>query len=315
NEMKLVRGAAKTMLADQGFTEGAIQYADGKHGNLIVMKPTLGRERKEPVDVLNYAAKNHPFPQQTTSDQFFDESQFESYRRLGEYIGCECVLKHGSLLPDRVPPDTKTTAAPRVEEPTFATKFVASLLARRRAAVPLPAREGALVDFFVLSAGVSVVWLIACSALDWLLLPGLDTGACLTLSAYEQQTQALFLKGHASSPDWMFVRGQLDNAFIVAYLGTFIMGYIVAVNDLCGSVRTKPWWALLLTLCGLALLAGGVDYFENFLMLGWGSGPRPESAATEVAPWTMLKFWLIGANVLALLLLLPRIRKVFARRW
>ena len=33
--------------------------------------------------MLQYGALNDTFPNQPTSDQFFDESQFESYRRLG----------------------------------------------------------------------------------------------------------------------------------------------------------------------------------------------------------------------------------------
>ena len=37
-----------------------------------------------PPDVLSYAAKNPLFPQQPTTDQFFDEAQFEAYRKLGE---------------------------------------------------------------------------------------------------------------------------------------------------------------------------------------------------------------------------------------
>lgn len=41
----------------------------------------------EPLDIRNYHAGNKDFPQQTTADQFFDEAQWESYRKLGEYIG------------------------------------------------------------------------------------------------------------------------------------------------------------------------------------------------------------------------------------
>jgi hypothetical protein len=37
-----------------------------------------------PADVVGYAATMQPFPQQPTGDQFFDEAQWESYRRLGE---------------------------------------------------------------------------------------------------------------------------------------------------------------------------------------------------------------------------------------
>jgi predicted acylesterase/phospholipase RssA len=39
------------------------------------------------IDVQEYHANNPTFPQQTTGDQFFDEAQWESYRKLGEEIG------------------------------------------------------------------------------------------------------------------------------------------------------------------------------------------------------------------------------------
>jgi hypothetical protein len=38
-----------------------------------------------PADVAGYASAMKPFPQQPTGDQFFDEAQWESYRRLGEF--------------------------------------------------------------------------------------------------------------------------------------------------------------------------------------------------------------------------------------
>jgi hypothetical protein len=57
----------------------------GQRGLLLLVKPTL--LGNEPSDVLQYAA-NHPrFPQEPTTDQFFDEAQWESYRMLGEHIG------------------------------------------------------------------------------------------------------------------------------------------------------------------------------------------------------------------------------------
>lgn len=39
-----------------------------------------------PADVTAYAAANEAFPHESTGNQFFSESQFESYRRLGEYL-------------------------------------------------------------------------------------------------------------------------------------------------------------------------------------------------------------------------------------
>ncbi len=51
-------------------------------GYIIVVKPM--RVGNETVDVRQYGFQNGAFPQQTTADQWFDESQFESYRKLGE---------------------------------------------------------------------------------------------------------------------------------------------------------------------------------------------------------------------------------------
>ena len=56
-------------------------------GILIYLKPSL--TGKEPSDVQDYAAHHKTFPHEPTSDQFFDESQFESYRQLGEQIARE----------------------------------------------------------------------------------------------------------------------------------------------------------------------------------------------------------------------------------
>ena len=58
---------------------------------LILVKPTLTLDAQEPVDVQGYARRNPDFPQQTTADQFFSESQFESYRRLGQHLGLRAI--------------------------------------------------------------------------------------------------------------------------------------------------------------------------------------------------------------------------------
>jgi hypothetical protein len=66
---------------------GAIRYdyldANAPLGTLVYIKPVLTGD--EPPDLANYAGKNRDFPQQTTADQFFNESQFESYRELGHH--------------------------------------------------------------------------------------------------------------------------------------------------------------------------------------------------------------------------------------
>jgi len=74
--------------SDFHFIRGDIQYGvadSGKStGILIYLKTSLTQD--DPADVQSYATAHDDFPQQTTADQWFDESQFESYRVLGETI-------------------------------------------------------------------------------------------------------------------------------------------------------------------------------------------------------------------------------------
>lgn len=68
---------------------GTIRYdkvdRGGKVGTLLYIKPSLlGTEY---ADVLNYRKTNKTFPHQPTADQWFDETQFETYRSLGYSIG------------------------------------------------------------------------------------------------------------------------------------------------------------------------------------------------------------------------------------
>jgi hypothetical protein len=53
-------------------------------GKLIYLKASVTGD--EPADVRTYAATHTAFPHQSTADQFFSESQFESYRRLGLHV-------------------------------------------------------------------------------------------------------------------------------------------------------------------------------------------------------------------------------------
>jgi hypothetical protein len=78
-------------------------------GHLIYIKPTF--YGTEPADVYNYAQSCTDFPHETTADQFFSESQFESYRRLGEHIFDEIIRIGG-----HVPFDQLHTAAKKYVE-------------------------------------------------------------------------------------------------------------------------------------------------------------------------------------------------------
>jgi hypothetical protein len=65
---------------------GTINYPEpGLQGQILYLKPSFfGHDL--PVDVVSYAAESETFPHESTGDQFFSESQFESYRRLGEHF-------------------------------------------------------------------------------------------------------------------------------------------------------------------------------------------------------------------------------------
>lgn len=55
-------------------------------GTLIYLKPSIYNEDYLPRDVYNYCQDSKDFPHETTGDQFFSESQFESYRALGRHV-------------------------------------------------------------------------------------------------------------------------------------------------------------------------------------------------------------------------------------
>lgn len=84
-------------ISKTAFVVGTIRYND-QHlldiddptpsdtvGYIVLIKPSL--LVNDPLDVRQYAYGYDAFPQQSTADQFFDEPQFESYRRLGFHCG------------------------------------------------------------------------------------------------------------------------------------------------------------------------------------------------------------------------------------
>jgi hypothetical protein len=54
-------------------------------GDIIYVKTTVVDGLSE--DIYSYRRTNPKFPDQTTTDQYFDEMQFEAYRELGYQIG------------------------------------------------------------------------------------------------------------------------------------------------------------------------------------------------------------------------------------
>jgi hypothetical protein len=76
----------------------AVDGPDAPKGTLIYLKPA--RHVGEPVDVFNYAETNPAFPHDPTANQWFNESQFESYRKLGlETVRILCGSREELDLP------------------------------------------------------------------------------------------------------------------------------------------------------------------------------------------------------------------------
>lgn len=83
----------------RAYALGTIEYPEARYtgsgpedpearkrrtGRLLYLKPSYFGDL--PVDVRSYAEVSKTFPHESTADQFFSESQFESYRRLGYFF-------------------------------------------------------------------------------------------------------------------------------------------------------------------------------------------------------------------------------------
>lgn len=61
----------------------AVDGREARPGRILYFKAVMTGD--EETDVRHYAGLNPQFPQEPTSDQFFNETQFESYRKLGQH--------------------------------------------------------------------------------------------------------------------------------------------------------------------------------------------------------------------------------------
>jgi Patatin-like phospholipase len=95
DKLTYTQGAAKD---EKYCAVGRICYSrkdtNGVDGVLIYLKPNV--YGGEPADVFNYARSNRAFPHESTGDQMYSESQFESYRALGYHI-VQTICKGGQV--------------------------------------------------------------------------------------------------------------------------------------------------------------------------------------------------------------------------
>jgi hypothetical protein len=80
---------------------GHVRYSvvdgpDAPDGVIVYIKPACYGD--EPRDIYEYSKRNETFPHESTANQFFSESQFESYRMLGAYTMEKlCTDCHGDF--------------------------------------------------------------------------------------------------------------------------------------------------------------------------------------------------------------------------
>ncbi|HEV7607678.1 MAG TPA: patatin-like phospholipase family protein [Steroidobacteraceae bacterium] len=68
----------------QAHLIGEVTYADGTRGEILYLKALLRANLS--ADIYGYWRTNPEFPNQPTSDQFYGELQFDSYRELGRQL-------------------------------------------------------------------------------------------------------------------------------------------------------------------------------------------------------------------------------------
>jgi hypothetical protein len=108
--------------ARKGYLHATIAYKNGKEGSLYYLKSTMiGGQR---VRTKSYKLEYPRFPDQPTSDQFFDEAQFAAYRDLGYTIALD-MLENCDLKPldHRILRDRRSS------------------IERRREIIPFPSEE------------------------------------------------------------------------------------------------------------------------------------------------------------------------------
>ncbi len=92
-----IRKDAATGFSRWHCAVGAIHYAEvdenAPKGTLVYLKASLTGD--EPEDLQNYQRRFPDFPHESTADQWFGESQFESYRELGYHETVELFSAAG----------------------------------------------------------------------------------------------------------------------------------------------------------------------------------------------------------------------------
>jgi Patatin-like phospholipase len=85
-DLRLLQRPKDSAYSSAHCVAGTVRYPEDPDnpGTVVYLKSTLTGD--EPADVLNYKSEHACFPHDSTTNQWFTESQFESYRRLGHHV-------------------------------------------------------------------------------------------------------------------------------------------------------------------------------------------------------------------------------------
>jgi hypothetical protein len=130
NDLKFDTSPACLALARIRYRPEAGLPSDGV---MVIVKPNVSLDL--PVDLHNFKADHPEFPQQSTTDQFFSEAQWESYFVLGKVIGSKldlAVLRDMGNVADKcfVEDHGSVTGSPTTNAGNGATPASARLPAR-----------------------------------------------------------------------------------------------------------------------------------------------------------------------------------------
>lgn len=99
-----IRPENRERFSNTHYALGTIKYDQkGNYGKLLYVKSSLTRSNRQ--DVKSFAVEDPAFPHDSTADQFFNETRFESYRALGEDAFSSIVAdvtRDGSAAPATV---------------------------------------------------------------------------------------------------------------------------------------------------------------------------------------------------------------------
>lgn len=287
-------------LPELAIAEGTISY--GPHsppGTIVYIKPTLCATRSEPVDVLAFASGNPTFPHQTTADQFFSESQFESYRRLGFHIGSSCIAQHGTTLPTIAPDgvQSRSEEIPMRQPRPVSFWFAIALLATIVGAIALTLLDGHydLTDRRTGNVQTRTVERASPGLLSSVLIFA-PTRRDEIHSGYSTDAEGLmrYAERTATEPPtpgtetdwkprlpnaaqtWLW----LDNVLIAIYMAMFVLGFMSIRYRVVPQPCPRGVGIALYSMMSIAVVGGLIDYGENFMLF---DGMR-KTATAAVGP-------------------------------